>query len=110
MKKDLKFVFFGTSKFSVGVLNALKEKGFVPLVVVTGEDKPQNRRLELTPPETKIWADIHGIPVLQPARLDSEFSLKLSTFNFQLFVVASYGKIIPKEIFELPPRKTLNVH
>ena len=110
MKKDLKFVFFGTSKFSVGVLNTLKEKGFIPLAVVTREDKPQNRGLELAPPETKIWADIHGIPVLQPAYLDSEFTKKLKTLDCKLFIVASYGKIIPKEIFELPPRKTLNVH
>ncbi|MEK7187200.1 MAG: methionyl-tRNA formyltransferase [Patescibacteria group bacterium] len=109
-KSKIPFVFFGTSAFSVGVLNALKEKGFVPLAVVTREDKPQGRGLELTPSETKIWATIHGLPVLQPARLDSEFAFQLSTFNFQLFVVASYGKIIPKEIFGLPPRKTLNVH
>ena len=110
MKKNLKFVFFGTSTFSVGVLNALKEKSWVPLAVVTREDKPQNRGLELAPPETKIWADIHGIPVLQPVYLDSEFTKKLKALDCKLFIVASYGKIIPKEIFELPPRKTLNVH
>lgn len=109
-ENKIPFVFFGTSDFSVGVLDALKEAGYLPEAIVSTPDQPRGRGLELEPTETKVWANIHNIPVLQPERLDSEFTLKLSTFNFQLFIVASYGKIIPKDIFELPENKTLNVH
>jgi methionyl-tRNA formyltransferase len=106
----MKTVFFGTSRFSVIVLEELKSLGLLPDLVVTTEDKPQGRKLVVTPNPVKIWADQNNIPYLQPKKLDSEFTLKLSTFNFQLSIVASYGKIIPKNILEIPKHGTLNVH
>ena len=98
-------VFFGTSEFSVHILDELKTAGFLPALIVTQEDKPQGRHLVLTPPPVKVWADQNNIPTLQPKTLkDSEFYLKLKTINYQLFVVASYGKIIPQNILDIPNR------
>ena len=59
------WVFFGTSKFSVIVLDKLKEYGFIPKLIVTVEDKPKGRKMILTPPETKVWAIKENVPYVQ---------------------------------------------
>jgi methionyl-tRNA formyltransferase len=58
----------------------------------------------------KVWAEERNIPVLQPEKLNEEFSKKLQAINCKLFVVVAYGKIIPKHILEIPKYGTLNVH
>ena len=105
-----KIVFWGTSSFSTGVLDALKEGGIIPDVIITALDKPKGRNLIITPPPVKIWAEQNNIPILQPEVLDGAFSSKLKTSNYKLFLVASYGKIIPRVILDMPKYGTLNVH
>lgn len=109
-KKNLpiKFAFFGTPQFAVGVLDELEKAALLPSLVVTAPDKPRGRKLIVTPPEVKVWANARNIPVLQPEKLDETFSSQLSTFN--LFIVVAYGKIIPKHILEIPKLGALNVH
>lgn len=106
-----RFVFFGTSFFATEILNALEQYGLTPTLIVPTPDSPQGRRLILTSPPTKVWAESRGIPVFQPTSLkDGEVLRRLTKENADLFLVASYGKIIPQAIFELPKRKTLNIH
>jgi methionyl-tRNA formyltransferase len=108
---NIRFVFFGTSELAVDILTVLRENGLTPSLVVSTEDKPQGRGLVLSPTPTKQWAEIHKIPVYQPTSLKlPEVKEKLEKENAQVFIVASYGKLIPKEIFDLPQYKTLNVH
>jgi methionyl-tRNA formyltransferase len=110
-KSNISFVFFGTPDFAVKVLDTLEAEGFLPTLVVTQEDKPQGRHLTITPPPTKIWAEKRNIPILQPKTLKDEAVLEaLKNTPADVFVVASYGKIIPKNILEIPPHKTLNIH
>lgn len=107
----INWAFFGTSSFSVLVLEELKNKGFVPNLIVTTEDKPKGRKLILSPSEVKIWSEKEGIDFIQPKSLKTdEVYSKLSTLNLELFIVASYGKIIPQNILDIPPHKTLNIH
>jgi methionyl-tRNA formyltransferase len=110
----INFAFFGTSVFSVTVLDELKSNGLIPSLIVTVEDKPKGRKLILTPPETKIWAEKEKIPCLQLKTLKNEESIseivKYQNNGFDLFVVASYGKIIPKNVLGIPKYKTLNIH
>lgn len=110
--EKIKFVFFGSSEFSVYVLNELKLHGLIPSLIVTTPDKPVGRKLVLTPTPVKIWAQENGVDVLDPAKLknNADLNSKLQALSSELFLVASYGKIIPKEIFEIPERKTLNIH
>lgn len=114
MKKDLnftKFAFFGTSDFSVLVLDELKTEGLVPALVITSEDKPAGRKMKPTPPPVKIWAEKNSVEFLQQEKLkDEKFLSRLEKENFDFFLVASYGKILPKELIDLPKRKTLNIH
>lgn len=105
-------VFFGSSEFSVYVLDELKLHNILPELIVTTPDKPKGRKLVMTPTPVKTWAQNNNIEVLDPASLKNNPTLfsQLSDLNSKLFLVASYGKIIPKEIFEIPERKTLNIH
>ncbi|MEK7582007.1 MAG: methionyl-tRNA formyltransferase [Patescibacteria group bacterium] len=105
-----KIVFFGTPDFAVTILETLKEKGVMPNIVVTRVDKPQGRKMILTSPPVKIWAQKNNIPVLQPEKLDYDFLYKLKTTDCELFIVAAYGKILPKTILEIPLKGVLNVH
>ncbi len=104
------FVFFGTPQFAVFVLEELLRSGIKPALIVTAPDKPQGRGLLLTPPPIKVWAKENGIPFIQPVKLDNAFIAELKSNSCELFVVAAYGKIIPKEILKIPSHGTLNVH
>jgi len=110
--KETKLVFFGSSEFSVYVLEELKLHDILPELIITTPDKPKGRKLVLTPTPVKVWAEERAIEVLDPAKLrdNTDLIYKLSSNNYNLFLVASYGKIIPRDIFDIPPRKTLNIH
>ncbi|MEK7478247.1 MAG: methionyl-tRNA formyltransferase [Patescibacteria group bacterium] len=111
LSKQLSFVFFGTDEFSVKFLASLKDAGFQPALVVTMPDKPKGRKMVLIPPPVKKWAIENNIKFIQPANLkDPELSCQLKARSYQLFLVASYGKIIPQTILDLPKYGTLNIH
>ncbi len=106
-----RIAFFGTSEFSVIVLDVLKKNNITPAVIITAPDKPQGRNLKLTPPPAKVWAEAHGVTYIQPTTLRTpEFKTVFADFNCDLSIVAAYGLIIPKDIIELPQHKTLNIH
>ena len=63
----------------------------------------------LTPTPTKIWAEENSVEYIEPLKLkDESFLSKISNYN--LFVVASYGKIIPKVLVDMPEYNVLNIH
>ena len=107
------FVFFGTSPLSIIVLLELEKAGLLPDLLVTTPDKPSGRKLAITPPMTKEWARARGIRCIQPENFKNvpdELTITPSGEKWDLFIVASYGKILPKRVFDLPKHGTLNVH
>lgn len=109
-KENIPYVFFGTPKFAVTILDRLRQEGFPPKLIITAPDKPQGRKLLLTPPPVKIWAEQYGIETIQPENLDEKIIGQLEKTNSDLFVVAAYGKILRKEILQIPKHGTLNAH
>jgi len=112
MKKTSRIAFFGTPQFAVTVLEKLKEAGIVPALIVTAPDKPAGRGLALTPPPVKEWAIKEDVTYLQPRTLkgdDPEKDLLINS-DWDLFIVAAYGKILQADILKLPHGGTLNVH
>jgi len=108
---NLNFAFFGTSEFSVKILEKLIENGYVPSLIITAPDKPQGRKMIMTPPPVKVFAQTHNLKIDQPERLAVKPpSGGLTAKPFDLFIVASYGKIIPKSILDIPKFGALNVH
>jgi methionyl-tRNA formyltransferase len=110
VKNNIKFAFFGTPEIASKTLEILKQNGFIPSLIITATDKPQGRKMIVTPPPVKTWAKQNNIPVLQPEKLDKNFTLQLSTFNFQLSIVVAYGKIFPEWIINMPKLGTFNIH
>lgn len=116
MIHNSKIVFFGSSEFSVHVLDELKLHNIIPSLIITTPDKPKGRKLILTPTPVKIWAQENNVKILNPISLKpstgsgQETISELQALSSGLFLVASYGKIIPSEIFNIPPHHTLNIH
>lgn len=106
----IRFTFFGSSRFSVIVLNELDKLGLVPACIITTPDKPQGRKLVMTQNVVKVWAMKKGIKVYDPTKIDGDFTENLIKENCEVSIVASYGKILPKSIIEIPAHKTLNIH
>lgn len=111
MNKNIKIGFFGTPDYAVMTLDILHQAGFDIAFVVTMPDRPQGRKMFLTPPPAKVWAEQYKVPVLQPEKLrDTAFIDSLKKFECDIFVVIAYGKIIPDEILNIPEAKSLNIH
>lgn len=107
----MKFAFFGTDEFAVHVLETLKTRGIIPSLVIATPDKPKGRKLILTPPPVKVWAEREQIELLQPEQLkDAVFIDTLQQYTWDFFLVAAYGKIIPELIINIPLHGTLNIH
>lgn len=110
MPNNLKITFWGSSLFSVFCLDELKKLGLIPSLIITTIDKPTGRGLVLTPTPVKVWAVANGIDCLTPNKLDQDFTITLKNKATDIFLVASYGKIMPQNIVDLPKYKTLNIH
>lgn len=110
LESNIKFAFFGSSRFSTVVLDKLASLGFLPAVIITTPDKPQGRKLVMTENVVKTWANGKDIKVYDSAKLDDTFIEKIAADNTEVFIVASYGKILPEKLIHIPPRKTLNIH
>lgn len=106
----MNFAFFGTDSFAYTVLEELKRSGLIPSVIISVPDKPQGKKQLIISSPVKTWAEKHNIPVLQPTKLDSDFILEFGIWNLEFSLVASYGKIIPQNILDIPKHKTLNIH
>jgi len=106
----MRFAYFGSSQVSIYVLDELIRAGFMPALVVTTPDKPQGRGLAMAQNVMKSWALERGLRITDPAELDAAAETALRAEACDLFIVASYGKIIPKSIVFMPSRGTLNMH
>lgn len=111
MFNGFKFAFFGTPEFAKIILKKLIDSNVVPDIVICNPDKPFGRKKIITPPPVKqLIANCKlQIEILQPENL-SAICHKLSAISPELFIVASYAKIIPKEILEIPRLGAIGVH
>lgn len=107
---NIKFAFFGTPEVASKTLNILKEKGYIPGIIITSPDTRSGRGLEMKETPVSIWATENNIKCLKPEKITDEFIQQLSTFNFQLYVVVAYGKILPEELIKKPELGTINIH
>ena len=107
----LKIIFAGTPDFAVPALQALFDKGYEVVGVLTQPDRPSGRGLKLHPSPMKLKANELGIPVYQPSELKSNASYEsLAAIDFNVMIVAAYGLIIPQSILDLPSFGCFNIH
>ena len=108
----MKIVFMGTPDFARDSLSAIYDAGHEITAVVTVPDKPKGRGMKLIPCEVKEYAIEKNIKVYQPEKLreNKEIVDTLKDINPDVICVVAYGKIIPKEILEIPKYGCVNVH
>lgn len=113
--KNIRIVFFGTPELSLPTLATLIEH-YTVVGVVTQPDKPVGRKQVLTPPPVKLLAQQYGIPVFQPTSLRQTkesgriFFEAFKALDAEIAIVIAYGKIIPKEMLDLPTYGFINIH
>ena len=108
----MKIVFMGTPDFARDSLRAVVEAGHEVALVVTNPDKPKGRGMKLIPSDVKKYAIEQNLEVVQPTKVKNnpEFVEQLKNINPDVICVVAYGKIIPKEILDIPRLGCINVH
>ena len=108
----MRVLFWGTPSFATPPLRALLGEGFEVVGVVTQPDKPVGRsRSNVRASAVKQVAVEEGVTVLQPERpRGADFLAQLHALAPDISVVVAYGHILPREVIDLPPRGTLNIH
>ena len=108
----MRILFWGTPDFAVPSLRALEEEGHDVVGVVTQPDRPSGRGRKLRGSAVKqIALEEGGYPVLTPERpRGAAFLESLSELAPDLSVVVAYGRILNREVLDLPARGSINVH
>ena len=108
----MKIVFMGTPDFAEESLRALYEAGYEILTVVTNPDRKQGRGMKMSVSPVKKFAEEKGLQILQPekVRKNEEFISKIRDLKPDVICVVAYGKILPKEILDIPKCGCINVH
>ena len=110
MFRKTRIVYMGTPEFSVGPLDALINKGFKVVGVVTVPDKPSGRGLKMNESAVKKYAVEKGLPLLQPEKLrDEQFLHDLAAWKADLFVVVGF-RMLPEVVWTMPRLGTFNLH
>ena len=101
----------GTPDFAIPSLQTLVNSKHKVNAVVTAPDKERGRGQKVSFTPVKEFALQNKIPVLQPEKLKSNplFVDELKKYNADLFVVVAF-KILPKEVFTIPPKGSFNLH
>tara|TARA_B100000401_G_scaffold249169_1_gene169185 strand:+ start:1964 stop:2908 length:945 start_codon:yes stop_codon:yes gene_type:complete len=106
----MRILFMGTPEFAVDSLDSLYKSNYDLCGVVTIPDKKVGRGQKLRESAVKTYCISKGIKLLQPIDInDKVFIYNLKNFNADLFVVVAF-KVLPKIIWEIPNKGTINVH
>lgn len=108
----LKILFMGTPDFAQESLKSIYDAGFEIIGVVTNPDKPKGRGMKLAYSPVKEYALEKNLKIYQPIKIknNTEFIDEIKTLNPDVICVVAYGKILPKEILEIPKLGCINVH
>ena len=108
----MRILFMGTPDFAEKSLESLYEAGYDIAAVVTNVDKPKGRGMKLVPSPVKEFAMEKGLKVFQPVKVrnNEEFIEEIKNIAPDLICVVAYGKILPKELLDIPKYGCINVH
>lgn len=108
----LNILFMGTPDFAQESLKCLVDEKYNIVGVVTNPDRPKGRGMKMIASPVKEYALEKGLDVYQPekVRKNIEFIEKIKELNPDIICVVAYGKILPKEILDIPKYGCVNVH
>ena len=109
----MQIVFMGTGEIALPSLEWLIESRETEVVgVFTQPDKRVGRDQSVTPPQVKVIAESHGIPVYQPGsfKREPEMIRALEELQCDIAVVMAYGQILPRAVIDAPGIACVNLH
>src|SRR3989344_2568720 len=107
---QIRTIYFGSSAFGLPSLDWLWRNTEL-VAVITTPDKPVGRKQELVASPIKKWAVEHNIPLLQPDKLKTGgFKEQLTKMSPDVGFLASYGRILPQDIIDIPKKGIVNLH
>ena len=108
----MKIVFMGTPDFAEKSLEAIYNSGHEILAVVTNPDRPKGRGMKMVSSPVKEFAVSKNLKIYQPekVRKNIEFIEEIKKLQPDVICVVAYGKILPKEILDIPRLGCINVH
>ena len=107
----MRIVFFGTPDFAAVSLKKLIDEGYEVAGIFCQPDKPQGRKMEIVFSPVKQLGIDNNIPVYQPEKMRDGTALEvLKSLRPDICVVVAYGRIIPKDMLDVPPMGMINVH
>lgn len=110
-RRMMKIVYMGTPEIAKVCLERLYTQGFEIAAVYTKPDTPKNRGMKLIPSEVKAYALSVGLPVFQPTSFHDEAVVEeLRALAPDLIIVVAYGKILPKQVLDIPKYGCINMH
>jgi len=108
----MKIVFMGTPDFSKESLEAVYNAGHEIVGVVTNPDRPKGRGMKLVASPVKEYAISKELKIYQPEKIrkNVEFIEEIKSLEPDVICVVAYGKILPKDILDIPKLGCINVH
>ena len=109
----MRIIFWGTPEYSVASLDILIKSKHEIIAVVSQPDKKRSRGNKITSSAVKNFAKgKEGISIYTPETIKGNISFmnELKSLSCDLFIVIAYGKILPKEILEIPKFGCWNAH
>lgn len=108
MSEYMNIVFMGTPQFAVSIVDEIRKKHNVVLVV-TQPDVYNIKKKKYDYSEVKKYALENNLPLFQPEKIREDYQTILD-LDVDLIVTAAYGQIIPKALLDYPKYKCINVH
>ena len=108
----MRIIYMGTPDFAKESLEAIYNAGHEILAVVTNPDKPKGRGMKMMESPVKQYAVEKGLKIYQPEKVknNTQFIEEMKELKPDVICVVAYGKILPKEIFDIPSKGCINVH
>ncbi len=108
----MRIIFWGTPEYSLSSLDIFIKSKHEVIAVVTQLDKKRSRGNKLIPSPVKSFALKESIKIYTPETIRGNipFMNELKSLSCDLFIVIAYGKILPKEILEIPKFGCWNAH
>lgn len=105
----MKLIFAGTPDFAIAPLESIINAGHEVAAVITQEDKPVGRKGILTPPPVKVFAEKHGIRVLQFPKI-REHVEELKELDVKTMVTCAYGQLLTQDVIDVFENGIYNIH
>lgn len=104
-------VFMGSPDFAVPSLRVLIEAGYQVVGVYTQPDSPVGRGRRSQATAIKRAASHYGLPVFQPQSLRRPDAIaEFQALGPDLLVIAAFGQILSRQVLDIPPHGSMNVH